>query len=210
MGTIPSFFYYSGLGNFTQRSANYGNDQPGGGNSGEPYIVTPIPPVFQQRSQSDSIWLSDNGLIRGGFAGATKASVQDTIRIGKFLKDPPRGPLFIAKQIGLQLSNHPNIKIIHQENGGPAKARNNGIKNSNGVYILPLDSDDMISTEYIQSCVNVIRKDKNISPVYCDTNHIGQMSGVENRPEWSKERLIQGPFIVNCSMFSRESFDQTE
>jgi hypothetical protein len=101
----PSFFYYSGLGNFTQRSANYGNDQPGGGNSGEPYIVTPIPPVFQQRSQSDSIWLSDNGLIRGGFAGATKASVQDTIRIGKFLKDPPRGPLFIAKQIGLQLSN---------------------------------------------------------------------------------------------------------
>jgi hypothetical protein len=101
----PKFFYYSGLGNFNQRSANYGNDQPGGGNSGEPYIVTPIPPVFQQRSQSDSIWFSDNGLIRGGFAGATKASVQDTIRIGKFLKDPPRGPLFIAKQVGLQLSN---------------------------------------------------------------------------------------------------------
>jgi hypothetical protein len=101
----PSFFYYSGLGNFTQRSISYGNDQPNGGNSGEPYIVTPIPPVFQQQSQSDSIWLSDNGLIRGGFAGATKASVQDTIRIGKFLKDPPRGPLFIAKQIGLQLSN---------------------------------------------------------------------------------------------------------
>jgi hypothetical protein len=101
----PKFFYYSGLGNFTQRSISYGNDQPGGGNSGEPYIVTPIPPVFQQQSQSNSIWLSDNGLIRGGFAGATKASVQDTIRIGKFLKDPPRGPLFIAKQIGLQLSN---------------------------------------------------------------------------------------------------------
>jgi hypothetical protein len=33
------------------------------------------------------------------------------------------------------------------------------------------------------------------------------MSGIENRPEWSKERLIQGPFIVNCSMFTKESFD---
>jgi len=105
------------------------------------------------------------------------------------------------------LSNHPNIKIINQENGGPANARNNGIKNSNGVYILPLDSDDMISSEYIQTCVNIIKKDNNISPVYCDTNHIGQMSGIENRPEWTKERLIQGPFIVNCSMFTRESFD---
>ena len=101
----PRFFYYSGLGNFTQRSLSYGNDQPGGGNSREPYMVTPIPPVFQQQSKSNSIWLSDNGLIRGGFAGATRASIQDTIRIGKFLKDPPRGPLFIAKQVGLQLSN---------------------------------------------------------------------------------------------------------
>jgi glycosyltransferase involved in cell wall biosynthesis len=113
---------------------------------------------------------------------------------------------YVLKKLN-SISNHPNIKIIHQENGGPSNARNNGIKNSNGVYILPLDSDDMISPEYIQTCVNIIKRDKNISPVYCDTNHVGQMSGIENRPEWSKERLIQGPFIVNCSMFTRESFD---
>lgn len=105
------------------------------------------------------------------------------------------------------LSNHPNIKIIHQENGGPSKARNTGILNSEGQYILPLDSDDMISPEYIQTCVNIIRKNKNLSPIYCDTNHTGQMNGIEVRPEWSEERLIKGPFIVNCSMFSREAFD---
>jgi glycosyltransferase involved in cell wall biosynthesis len=105
------------------------------------------------------------------------------------------------------LSNHPNIKIIHQENSGPSSARNNGVKRSTGEYILPLDSDDMISPEYIQTCVNLIKKNKNISPVYCDTNHVGQMSGIEKRPEWSEDRLIQGPFIVNCSMFSREAFD---
>jgi glycosyltransferase involved in cell wall biosynthesis len=105
------------------------------------------------------------------------------------------------------LSNHPNIKVVNQENSGPSAARNNGIKNSIGDYILPLDSDDTISPEYIQACVSTIKKNQNISPVYCDTNHEGEMSGVEKRPEWSKERLIQGPFIVNCSLFSRESFD---
>lgn len=105
------------------------------------------------------------------------------------------------------LSNHPNIKIINQENSGPSSARNNGIKSSTGEYILPLDSDDMISPDYIQTCVNIIRKNNKISPVYCDTNHAGQMTGIEQRPEWSKERLIQGPFIVNCSMFTREAFD---
>ena len=87
------------------RTLKYGNDQPGGGSSGEPYVTQKIPPAFQQQVTSTNIWNSDNGLIRGGFAGATLASVQDTVRIGKFLTDPPRGPLFIAKQIGLQLSN---------------------------------------------------------------------------------------------------------
>lgn len=87
------------------RSLKYGSDQPGGGSSGEPYITQKIPPAFEQQVPSTNIWLSDNGLIRGGFAGATRASIQDTVRIGKFLKDPPRGPLFIAKQVGLQLSN---------------------------------------------------------------------------------------------------------
>jgi len=106
------------------------------------------------------------------------------------------------------LSEHPNIKVIRQNNSGPSSARNNGIKNSSGQFILPLDADDMIHPDYIQSCVNILKNNKNISPVYCDTNHIGQLQGVEQRPEWSMERLMQGPFIVNCSMFSRESFEK--
>jgi len=106
-----------------------------------------------------------------------------------------------------ELSIHPNIKVINQENSGPSKARNNGIVQSNGKYILPLDSDDFIHPDYIQSCVNILNKNSRISPVYCDTNHMGEINGIEERPEWSMDRLIQGPFIVNCSMFTRESFD---
>ena len=87
------------------RSLQYGNDTIGGGNSGEPYITTAIPPANQQQVDSTNIWNSDSGLIRGGFTGATKASATDFVRIGKFLKDSPRGPMFIIKQVGLQLSN---------------------------------------------------------------------------------------------------------
>lgn len=103
---------------------------------------------------------------------------------------------------------NPSIKIIKQKNSGPSAARNNGIRNSNGEFILPLDADDTIHPDYIQSCVNILKNNKNISPVYCDTLHHGQLQGVEQRPEWSFERLIQGPFIVNCSMFHRESFEK--
>jgi glycosyltransferase involved in cell wall biosynthesis len=105
------------------------------------------------------------------------------------------------------IQNHSNIKIIKQENSGPSSARNIGIKNSSGDFILPLDGDDEIHPDYIQICVNILKNNKKISPVYCDTNHIGEITGIEKRPEWSFEQLIKGPFIVNCSMFRKEAFE---
>jgi hypothetical protein len=87
------------------RNSLYGHDTPNGGDSGEPYIITNIPPAEQQQVDSTTTWNSDSGLVRGGFQGATLASSRDFLRINKFLRDAPRGPMFIAKQVGLQLSN---------------------------------------------------------------------------------------------------------
>jgi hypothetical protein len=86
------------------KSLKYGSDTPGGGNSGQPYQQVDI-------NTADSgfnrfrMTKFDDGLVRGGVVGAANASIVDTFRIGKFLKDFPKGPLFIVKQIGLQLSN---------------------------------------------------------------------------------------------------------
>ena len=94
------------------RNLRYGRDTIGGGDSGAPYITTPIPAALDQQADPNSIINAsiagvniDGGLMRGGFTGATNASEKDFIRIGKFLKDAPQGPLFVIKQVGLQLSN---------------------------------------------------------------------------------------------------------
>jgi len=86
------------------KSLKYGQDQPGGGSSGQPYIKTDINTVDSGINKL-RFTKFDDGLIRGGTVGAIGASVVDTLRIGKFLTDFPKGPLFITKQIGLQLSN---------------------------------------------------------------------------------------------------------
>ena len=86
------------------KSLKYGNDLPGGGSSGQPYQQVDINTVDSGFNRF-RMTKFDDGLVRGGVVGAANASIVDTLRIGKFLKDFPKGPLFIVKQIGLQLSN---------------------------------------------------------------------------------------------------------
>ena len=42
------------------------------------------------------------------------------------------------------------IRVISQENSGPAVARNNGIKKTNTKYLMFIDSDDYIDNDYIK------------------------------------------------------------
>jgi hypothetical protein len=86
------------------KSLKYGQDRPNGGSSGQPYIQTDIRTVDATFSRAN-LTLYDDGLVRGGMVASQNASFIDTKRIAKFLIDPPKGPLFLIKQVGLQLSN---------------------------------------------------------------------------------------------------------
>lgn len=48
-------------------------------------------------------------------------------------------------------SKYKFIKVIHKKNGGLSDARNCGIKNSNGEYICFVDSDDIVTNDYIET-----------------------------------------------------------
>jgi hypothetical protein len=92
------------------KSLKYGQDRPNGGNSGQPYIQTDINSVDATFNRV-RLTNFDDGFIRGGAVASQNASAVDTLRIGKFLTDPPKGPLFLARQVGLQLSN-PQLEHI--------------------------------------------------------------------------------------------------
>lgn len=50
------------------------------------------------------------------------------------------------------------IKIIHQSNGGEGAARNTGIENSTGEYIIFVDSDDMLAEGWIEYAIKEANK----------------------------------------------------
>jgi glycosyltransferase involved in cell wall biosynthesis len=101
-----------------------------------------------------------------------------------------------------------DIKVLHHEkNKGLPAARNTGIKFSQGYYILPHDVDDTFDKNYLLFAIDEAEKSEDLSPIYCDTNHIGFIQGMEKRPEWSLSRLKRGPFIVSCSLFRKKAWE---
>ena len=99
--------------NFT--SLRFGMDQPGGGDSGQPFIQNPIEDANTPTDIKNFYELNRTSLdfpIRGGAISSlvngsytTQAAIVDADRIKKFFKSAPRGTAFIEKQKGLQLSN---------------------------------------------------------------------------------------------------------
>lgn len=103
------------------KSLRYGDDRPGGGNSGQPYVQFPIedspaPFITQDYFRNQDYYRinrsSSDFPIRGGVISqlvtgdfAALSATIDRERIQKFFNDAPRGTVFIQKQIGLQLTN---------------------------------------------------------------------------------------------------------
>lgn len=68
------------------------------------------------------------------------------------------------------------IKVIDQKNGGPSTARNNGIENAEGEFILFCDSDDYVSENMLE---NLFSYEKADLVVYGVVDEL-----------WSSERII--------------------
>ena len=84
------------------KSLRYGKDTIGGGNSNQPYIKTPIPNDLTDVGRTGG----PDFLLRGGTL-LPRAVANDVSRLTQMLFDfrSPNGPLFIAKQNVLSLTN---------------------------------------------------------------------------------------------------------
>ena len=98
------------------KSLRFGNDRPSGGDSGQPFIKTPIP-----ESRQSTGALGGDGILRGGILAPIEA-LEDTERLSKFFfntKDP-KGFLFTLKQNILSRVSAKTIASYGPAYGGAA------------------------------------------------------------------------------------------
>lgn len=59
------------------------------------------------------------------------------------------------------------IKVIHQANGGVAAARQVGLENALGKYVIHVDADDWVEPDYLKNMYDVI-EERQCDMVWCD------------------------------------------
>jgi|GEM_PF-653478 len=85
------------------------------------------------------------------------------------------------------------IKYFYKENGGVSSARNYALKKVSGSFVVILDSDDMITPDFIARHLMVFEEHPETDLVYCDDCFIDDNDKpirVMNRPEYSDQKAI--------------------
>ena len=105
------------------------------------------------------------------------------------------------------------FKYFYQHNKGLSSARNTGIKNSEGEYILPLDADDILDPYYLEKLVPVLQNNITLGIVSCYSNFFYQKKDnvifqLKPRGDCSIYLLYVNQLIAT-SLFRKECWIQT-
>ena len=111
----------------------------------------------------------------------------------------------IKKLLQLQVEG---FNIINITNSGVSAARNIGIAAAKGEFILSLDADDRIATEYIDEAIKIIIEKPEVKLVYCDCEYFGTKSGLSTVNPFSMEGMLSENLIFNAALIRRGDFIQ--
>lgn len=108
--------------------------------------------------------------------------IEDTIQ-SVFAQDYPSLEVIVVNdgsfrpedEVLAEIATRYPIRVLTKENAGLGRARNAGIRQSRGRYVLPVDADNMIRPSFVRRCVEVLEKDASVAfattwSLYLDEN----------------------------------------
>jgi glycosyltransferase involved in cell wall biosynthesis len=101
-----------------------------------------------------------------------------------------------------------SMRLVSQPNRGLAHARNAGISQSRGRYILPLDADDVLMPVMLETCARVLDEHPETMIAFTDREDFGVLQGVHRAGTFELSRLKYFNQISYCSMYRREVWSE--
>jgi hypothetical protein len=137
----------------------------------------------------------------------TYAPIEILLVVDGSLRDQDAPVFDLAERLG--------IGVVTQVNSGLGAARNFGVEQARGVYILPLDADDYIDPEFVARCVEVLERDTGLAYVTTwvqymkpdGTPMVNEDGGYMPFGNWSS-MIARNNVAGTCtSLFRRSVFD---
>lgn len=100
----------------------------------------------------------------------------------------------------------PKTRVIHTSNRGVSSARNRGVAEAKGKYILPLDADDKIGSNYLEQAVNVLETRPEVAIVYCERVLFGECEGVDSLLDYDPRALLVDNCIYPAALFRKDDW----
>lgn len=99
--------------------------------------------------------------------------------------------------------------VINQPNQGLASARNNGIREARGRYILPLDADNRIRPDYIYKGIEILDHVSDVAVVYSKPEYFGETTNrrFDLGGEFDLSRLLRDNYIDACAVIRKSAWE---
>ena len=95
-----------------------------------------------------------------------------------------------------------------KKNEGLGKTRNFAVEKSKGIYLLPLDSDNLIEKNFARDAIKVLQSDTNIGVVHGNAEYFGMKTGIWEVEEYSFDNMLVTNYIDACAIFKKELFNK--
>lgn len=99
----------------------------------------------------------------------------------------------------------PRVHVLHQENGGPAAARNYGAWHSQTDFILPLDADDLIEPPFLEYCWWMLQKNPGAAWAYTGSLGFGSIEYLWDQP-FDPIRLKRENHLTITALIRKKEF----
>ncbi|WP_395051078.1 glycosyltransferase [Flavobacterium sp.] len=96
------------------------------------------------------------------------------------------------------------FKYFAKPNEGLGKTRNYGIAKSNGIYILPLDSDNQLIKDFTLDAIAVFEKNQDVGVIYGDAEYFGERTGLWEVAEYDFNKILVDNYIDACAIYRKK------
>lgn len=102
-----------------------------------------------------------------------------------------------------------NLKYFRKENEGLAATRNFGISKAEGKYVLPLDSDDMLATDFLKETVSYLEHNTDKDFVYTETLFYGAKNQIWSFRDYDPDYLKKRNMMTCTTLFRKEVWSRS-